>query len=435
MKLSLAMIVKDEAQNLDKCLDSVKGLADELIVVDTGSTDKTVEIALAHGAKVERFAWTGSFAEARNKSLSLCTGDWILVLDADEMLDTKEHQTIKQAILNPEIIGYKLWKWNYVNSGATFGPGGTAKLNNRAFEPAKSCSHYVPQRELRLVRNQNSPVYVGRVHEWLDPWLEKNGYKVHVLEVIIHHFGKIDIQRDLAKQSMYLELARQEVADNKDDPITHGNVLQEALMLEDWPTVLESAQTYLKLRDEAPVMVRLGGARALIEMGRPYEALEFLAPVDSQAAPNPAVLELKAEALQAIGSFQEAVDACLDSINSDPNYTASFIRLARIMDDDGDTETARQILEAGLDQNTQDVRLWEMLVGFSSKYRDARVAQDAWHAIQAVPNGGQGIWHMLVAQLLYGQGDAEEAINVLEMGLSAFPGNTEIADMKKRIVV
>jgi len=434
MKLSLAMIVKNEAQNLGKCLDSVKGLVDELIVVDTGSTDKTVEIALAHGARVERFVWTGNFAEARNKSLSLCTGDWILVLDADEMLNPSEHQAIKQAILSPEIMGYNLWKWNYVDSGATFGLGGTAKLNDGAFEPAASCSHYIPQRELRLVRNQNSPVYVGRVHEWLEPWLEKNGYKIDTLEVIIHHFGKIDTQRDLAKQITYLELARQEVVDDPDDPIAHGNVLQEALMLEDWPTVLESAQAYLKLRGAAPLMVRLGGAKALIATGRPDEALEFIAPADNQAEPDPAVLEIKAEALQALDRLQEAVDTCLCSINSDPNYTASFIRLAKILDAEGDTETARQIIEAGLDQNTRDVRLWEMLVGLSSKYRDARVVQDAWYAIQAVPNGGQGIWHMLVAQVLNSQGDVEEAISVLEMGLSAFPDNMEIADMKVKII-
>lgn len=84
--ISLCMIVKNESHNLSRCLDSVKDLVDEMIVVDTGSTDDTVEIAKSYGAKVGFFAWCDDFAAARNHSLSLATGDWILVLDADEEL-------------------------------------------------------------------------------------------------------------------------------------------------------------------------------------------------------------------------------------------------------------------------------------------------------------------------------------------------------------
>jgi len=434
MKLSLAMIVKNEAQNLGKCLDSVKGLVDEMVVLDTGSTDKTIDIAKAYGASVEQFAWTGSFADARNKSLSMCTGDWILVIDADEMLDPREHPAIRQAIEIPGAMGYRLWKWNYVSSGSVFGLGDSVKTNNGDFEPAAQCSHYVPQRDLRLFRNQNSPKYVGRVHEWLEPWFEKNGYKFHNLEVIIHHFGKIDIKRDLDKQHVYLDLARREAAENPSDPIAHGNVMQEALMLEDWPTVLESARTYLKLREQAPKIIHLGGAKALIAIGMPDEALIFIAPVDDEANPDPAVLDIKAEAYQSLGMVQEAIDTCVLSIDTDASYTAPFMRLSRILDAEGEIEDARRILEAGLDQNTKDVKLWGTLVGLSSKYRDARVAQDAWYAIQAVPDGGQGIWHMLVAQVLKGQGDIKEAISVLDLGLAAFPDNAEIAAMREKMV-
>jgi tetratricopeptide (TPR) repeat protein len=427
------MIVRDEAQNLGACLDSAKDLVDEMIIVDTGSVDKTMEIAASHGASVERFAWTGNFAEARNKSLSLCTGDWILALDADELLNTEEHQIIRQAILDPSAIGYKLCIRNYLNSGSLFGPGGTAKLNDGTFEPSASCSHYIAQQSLRLFRRQDSPIYIGRVHESVEQWFKEHGHKATLLNATIHHFGKIDSRRDLDKQPIYLDLAKREAEDHPNDPIAHGNVLQEALMLEDWLTVLESARTYLKLKGGAPALVYLGGAKALVSTGKPDEALEFLAPIDNGAEPDPAVLELKAEALQELGRLQEAVDTCLLSIDADPNYTASFIRLAKIFDDDGDTENARRILEAGLDQNARDQKLWEFLVGMSAKRKDARVAQDAWHAIQAVPKGGQGIWHMLVAQVLNSQGDLEEAVHVLNLGLAAFPDNLEIMETRKKI--
>lgn len=84
--ISLCMIVKDEATTLAGTLESVQGVVGEIIVVDTGSEDDTVAIAQSHGAKVYSFSWIDDFAAARNASLSYATGDWVLVLDADEVL-------------------------------------------------------------------------------------------------------------------------------------------------------------------------------------------------------------------------------------------------------------------------------------------------------------------------------------------------------------
>lgn len=85
--ISLCMIVKNEAGNLSRCLTSVRGVADELIIVDTGSTDDTVAVARSFGAAIVSFPWTGDFAAARNAGLEQARGTWILVLDADEELD------------------------------------------------------------------------------------------------------------------------------------------------------------------------------------------------------------------------------------------------------------------------------------------------------------------------------------------------------------
>ena len=93
-RLSVCMIVKNEERFLGQCLASVKGLADELIIIDTGSTDRTVEIAREHGAQVGHFEWCNDFAAARNASIAPATGDWILFLDADEELSSAEKQTL-----------------------------------------------------------------------------------------------------------------------------------------------------------------------------------------------------------------------------------------------------------------------------------------------------------------------------------------------------
>ena len=88
--LSLCMITKNEEKNLSRCLDSIKDIVDEIIIVDTGSTDKTVEIAKSYGAHIYHYDWNNDFSKARNVSLQKATKDWILVLDADEVLPYEE---------------------------------------------------------------------------------------------------------------------------------------------------------------------------------------------------------------------------------------------------------------------------------------------------------------------------------------------------------
>lgn len=96
--LSICMIVKNEEKNIDRCLKSIKDLADEVIVVDTGSDDNTVEIAKRYGAKIGYFEWNNNFSDARNVSLEMATKDWILFLDADEAISKEEGIRLKQMI-------------------------------------------------------------------------------------------------------------------------------------------------------------------------------------------------------------------------------------------------------------------------------------------------------------------------------------------------
>lgn len=110
MTLSGVLIVKNEEELLPRCLESIKGV-DELIVVDTGSTDKTVEIAKSFGAKTDSFKWCDSFEKARNYALGKATGDWILSIDADEYLTcpVSEVKSIientKEDLLNVTMVG------------------------------------------------------------------------------------------------------------------------------------------------------------------------------------------------------------------------------------------------------------------------------------------------------------------------------------------
>ncbi|MFA7573356.1 MAG: glycosyltransferase, partial [Lutispora sp.] len=116
MKISLCMIVKNEEENIINCLDRALGLVDEAIVVDTGSTDKTKDILMDNyvnnnKVKVVEEKWENDFSKARNKSLEYATGNWILVLDADERVFCDRNR-LEVFLCNSEELAYKIPIYN-----------------------------------------------------------------------------------------------------------------------------------------------------------------------------------------------------------------------------------------------------------------------------------------------------------------------------------
>ena len=184
LELSLCMIVKNEEKHLARCLSSVKDVADEIIMVDTGSTDKTVEIAELFGVKIFHFKWVNDFSAARNFALSKCTGDWILYLDADEELSPDSIEEVKK---------YKLHKRAGVN--CTVKSLGSASTN-------ESVMKYP-----RLFANVSGVEFVGKVHEQIIDSLRKN--KIPLVESdieIIHHGYAIDKEGLQKKKERNLSL-------------------------------------------------------------------------------------------------------------------------------------------------------------------------------------------------------------------------------------
>lgn len=122
MKISVCMIVKNEENCLDRCLKSLVGIADEFIIVDTGSTDGTKEIAARYTDKVYDFEWTGSFSDARNFSFSFATGDYIYCADADEELDedNREKFLILKENLLPEIEIVQMYYCNQLENNTIY---------------------------------------------------------------------------------------------------------------------------------------------------------------------------------------------------------------------------------------------------------------------------------------------------------------------------
>ena len=107
------MIVKNEEEMLPGCLEPLRGVVDEMIVVDTGSTDRTVEIAESFGARVVHFPWNGSFSDARNASIEAATGDWLMYLDADEHMEAADARGLRGLLGRTWREGFYLVETNY----------------------------------------------------------------------------------------------------------------------------------------------------------------------------------------------------------------------------------------------------------------------------------------------------------------------------------
>jgi len=115
--ISLCMIVRDEEKYIGGCLESAMPCVDEIVVVDTGSKDRTVQIAESYGARIFHYQWNDDFSSARNEALKKAKGDWILSLDADEILKPDAPQIIRRAVANNTYCGYSLPFINPVDDG------------------------------------------------------------------------------------------------------------------------------------------------------------------------------------------------------------------------------------------------------------------------------------------------------------------------------
>ncbi len=165
--LSAALIVRDEERFLDDCLDSLSGWVDEVVVVDTGSQDRTRDIARSRGARLLRHRWRDDFAAARNVALDACNGDWILYIDADERVIGGLPESVQAQLANPGIVGL------------------TVK-----FRPVTGFTFY---REPRLFRRHEEIRFRGLIHETHLPDLYQLAARerrvIEHSELELHHLG------------------------------------------------------------------------------------------------------------------------------------------------------------------------------------------------------------------------------------------------------
>jgi tetratricopeptide (TPR) repeat protein len=198
-RVTLCMIARNEERFLAECLTRARAAVDEIVLVDTGSTDRTVAIAESFGAKVLHSPWADDFSAPRNIGLRAATGDWILVLDADEFLQGDACERIRELVGSTTALGYHLRFINVYGNGKTLGV-----------------------MMVRLFRNLPGVVYENVIHEQVTPSLQRLGTPLGLVlasgDVEVEHHGYSDaVMNERGKNERNERLFKKQLAQHPDD--------------------------------------------------------------------------------------------------------------------------------------------------------------------------------------------------------------------------
>lgn len=207
--VSLCMIVRDEEHNLPKALSSLKPLVHEIVIVDTGSSDRTKQVADLFGAQLISTCWSGDFSAARNLSLASAHGDWLLVMDADEQLSPRDYPLFQQVISECHSpTAFAMETRNYTKL--------TTLENIRwldgMYPENEAGVGWTPSSKVRLFPNHKGIEFTGTVHELVEPSVTAAGIPISQLPIPVHHYGALDVGRQQRKKSDYFELGKKKLA-------------------------------------------------------------------------------------------------------------------------------------------------------------------------------------------------------------------------------
>ncbi len=260
---SLCMIVKNEEKNLARCLLSVKDLVDEIIIVDTGSTDRSQQIAEVFGARVYQHPWHDDFSEARNISLAHASGKWIFILDADEVIARQDHEALLQIIRNPDApaCAYSLMTRNYTDDVGTQG----WQANDGHYSGEQAGSGWNPSEKVRLFPNDPRICFENPVHELVEPALRRAGIPIKKCPVAVHHYGMLNREKHLTKKKGYFSLGIKKRAAQKGSMAALIENAIQAQEIGEYEQALDLWQQVLKEKPDA-AMAHFNMSFVLIEL-------------------------------------------------------------------------------------------------------------------------------------------------------------------------
>lgn len=268
--ISVALIVKNEAKMLDKCLKSIESLADEIIVTDTGSTDNTIETAKTYGAKISTFKWVNDFAAARNFALLQATCDYILVLDADETINFQDLEKIKNLLNTEKETAFSLPTRNYlkINDIPDCVPA-KGEYNNEE----EGYFGWVISDKVRLFPNKKQINFRNKIHEIVEPSILEANIPIVKADIPIHHFGyskDADFQKEKAK--MHEEILQEQIKLTPDNPKFHYDLGFILFKKEKYAEALPHFEKALALKNDYQDALFFK-TKSLLKTGKTQEAI------------------------------------------------------------------------------------------------------------------------------------------------------------------
>jgi len=249
--ISACLIVKNEEALLPKCLESIKNFVDEIIIVDTGSTDKTLKIAERHGAKIYHHSWENNFSKHRNQSISYASGDWIFIVDGDEEL-IQWDQSINSILRNKNINSV------YVKVENIYGSGEGESWHN----------------SIRLFRNNKKISYQGKVHNQLMGVNRSSNSSI----VIYHRGYCLGAEKEERKYLRTSTLLKKEIEKDPDNPRLHHYLSVAYLSKHLYDEALEECKQALYIaekhgrHDVLFLWTRFVASVCYLNSNRPHEA-------------------------------------------------------------------------------------------------------------------------------------------------------------------
>jgi len=296
--IALCMILKNEEEQLPRCLKSVKDLVDEIVVVDTGSTDRTVAIAESFGARVYHHPWEGDFSKARNIAMGYVDSEWILIMDADEELETADIRVIRHAVNEGDFKVIAVSVYNY----------SALKEQYTSFLPSN-----------RLVRRDAGAYYEGIVHNQLRIPGDDGSLRIPAR---IYHYGYgLEPEAMARKSARSMALLEKQLEENPGHGFAHFNLAQ---LLRGQPT------------DDLPALMD----RVIRHAKR---AVELCAPDD------PKVQHIHVMALHQLvtaylnkGDYEQAATYARRALEHKPGYLDVILSLGHLYSLSGELDLARK---------------------------------------------------------------------------------------------
>ncbi|WP_369900231.1 glycosyltransferase [Bacillus manliponensis] len=365
--ITACLIVKNEEDMLRRCLESLQGGVDEIVIVDTGSTDKTKEIAKEFTDKVHDFEWTDDFAEARNYAASYATGEWIIAVDADECVDPENFKAALEEIKEHDgkYDTYAVEIINFVGESAN-----SSIVNNMA----------------RVYRNDDTIHFEGAIHEQL---MKKDGEQNLVLSSVkLYHYGYLkNVIEKHNKQERNMKIIKKELKSGKDKGFTHFNYGQELRRLGKTKEALDAF--IIAFQHKGSVKPDWVGKclyfiiESLVELKRYEDALTIINDAEELFANTPDFPFWRGETYLKQNRYEDAKEVFSHIINNEHEYNnvvlhieskslLPHVRLAEIYTYEKQDEKALQHYVEALNINGSFAKIIVNIIKLLNKYHSAQ---------------------------------------------------------------